>query len=184
MSNPSTLADVKVAIVATNGFEQSELTSPKKALEEKGVAVEVLSIHGQDSIRGWDEKDWGESVVVDKQLSDADISDYAAIVLPGGQMNPDILRNESEVIEFIKRGHESQNIKAVAAICHGPWLLIEAELAKGKNIASFPSIKTDLKNAGANWRDESVVSDGKLITSRNPDDLPDFNQAILDKILH
>lgn len=176
------LQNKKVAIIATNGFEQSELLEPKQSLEHQGATVDVISIDGNTSIKGWDEKDWGKAVDVDKQIEDAVLSDYQGIVLPGGQMNPDILRMNNEVIEFLKAGHEAENIAVIAAICHAPWLLIEANLVADKQIASFPSIRTDVVNAGANWNDKPVMADGKLVTSRNPDDIPMFVEKICEKL--
>lgn len=176
------LQNKKIAIICTNGFEQSELLEPKKSLEEQGATVEVISIDGNSSIKGWDEKDWGKSVNVDKQIEDADINDYQGIVLPGGQMNPDVLRMNENVIEFIKAGHGASNVSVIAAICHAPWLLVEAGLVKGKNLTSFPSIRTDVINAGANWTDDPAVVDGKFVTSRNPDDIPMFVEKICQKL--
>ncbi len=176
------LSEKAVAIIATNGFEQSELFSPKKELEDRGVKVDIISIDEQKEIKAWDKNNWGKGVSVDKQINDAELDDYDAIVLPGGQINPDILRTHTEVVSFIKKAYQKNKIKAVAAICHGPWLLVEADLVEGKNIASYPSIQTDVKNAGGHWKDETIVIDGKLITSRNPDDLPNFNSAIIEKL--
>lgn len=183
MSNTTTLKVKTVAIVATNGFEQSELLQPKKELEAQGANVQVISIDDNDKIRGWDEKDWGETVKVDKQIDQAKLEDYDAVILPGGQINPDILRTNQKVVEFIRAANSKTNIKAIAAICHGPWLLVEADLVKGKQVTSYPSISTDLKNAGGIWQDKSVVVDGKLITSRNPDDIPNFIDAITQKLI-
>lgn len=169
----------KVAILATDGFEQVELTEPKKALEEAGATTQVISPKSGE-IKGWKFKEWGDKVKVDKELSQANPSDYDALVLPGGVMNPDHLRMEPKAIQFVKEFVQSG--KPVAAICHGPWTLIEAGVVKGKKMTSWPSVKTDLKNAGANWVDEKVVVDGQFITSRKPDDIPDFNKAIIEHI--
>lgn len=182
MSAKTNFNHQRVAILATHGFEQSELVNPMQALEHEGVTVDVVSIDDNQVIMGWDETDWGDSVCVDKQVLEADINDYDAMILPGGQINPDALRDNDDAVDFIRQAHESDKIKAIAAICHGPWLLIEAGLVDGKKITSFPSIKTDIVNAGGNWLDEPVVCDGKLITSRNPNDLDNFNQAILNKL--
>ena len=182
MSNSTILKNKTLAIIATDGFEQSELLQPKHELESRGAKTHVISINGNKSIRAWDQKDWGETVSVDKQIEDANIADYDAIILPGGQMNPDILRTDKKVVAFIKSASEHNNIKVIAAICHGPWLLVEAGLVDGKQVTSYPSIRTDLKNAGANWQDNTVVSDGKLVTSRNPDDIPNFIDAISQKL--
>ena len=178
---PTQLSNVAVAILATDGFEQAELLEPKKALEEAGATVHVVSPES-GQIKGWDEDDWGQSVPVDKALADADAADYAALVLPGGQINPDTLRINDDALDFV-RAFASAG-KPVAAICHAPWLVVEAGLAKGRRMTSFKSIRTDLRNAGATVVDESVVRDEDgpfvLVTSRNPDDLPDFNGAIVD----
>ena len=167
-----------MAIVATDGFEQVELTQPKQALEEAGATVHVVSPQAGE-IKGWDETDWGQSVSVDITLGEAKADTYDALVLPGGQINPDKLRIEEDAISFIK--DFGQQGKPIAAICHGPWTLIEAELVSGKKMTSFPSIKTDLKNAGAEWVDQEVVIDQGIITSRNPDDLPAFNKAMIEE---
>ena len=174
MSNQFNLTGKKIAILATSGFEQSELIKPKEMLAEQGAEVDVLSIDDQTSITGWDQDQWGEKVAVDKQVTAAAPGDYDAVVLPGGQINPDILRNNEQAVAFIKRAHAETRVRAIGAICHGPWLLIESELARDSKVTSFPSIKTDLLNAGAAWEDNEVVHDGKLVTSRNPDDIPAF----------
>ena len=172
----STLNGKKIAILATDGFEQVELTQPKQALEEAGATVHIVSPKS-DSIKGWDETDWGESFDVDVSLDQANADSYDALVLPGGQINPDKLRAEDKAVQFVRQFGQQQ--KPIAAICHGPWTLIEAELVRGKKMTSFPSIKTDLKNAGADWVDQEVVVDQGIITSRNPDDLPAFNETII-----
>jgi protease I len=173
------LAGKKVAILATNGFEQSELLEPCKALEEAGAMPEVVSLE-QGEIRGWNEDDWGESVEVDKVLQNAHPEDYDALVLPGGVMNPDKLRVVPEAIQFVKAFFDEG--KPVAAICHGPQLLIEAKVVKGRRLTSYPALKTDLTNAGANWVDEEVVVDHGLVTSRKPDDIPAFNAKLIEEI--
>ncbi|RXQ99880.1 type 1 glutamine amidotransferase domain-containing protein [Pseudoxanthomonas composti] len=165
-----------IAILATDGFEQSELEEPKRRLEEQGATVHVISPDGSDSIRGWDKKDWGNAVQVDKPLGQARSSEYDALVLPGGVINPDNLRRESKALDLIK-SFATDN-KPVAAICHGPWLLVETGLAKGRKVTSWASLKTDLANAGGHWEDNEVVVDGNIITSRNPDDIPAFTDAI------
>ncbi|UYZ57937.1 type 1 glutamine amidotransferase domain-containing protein [Hymenobacter latericus] len=169
----------KVAVLATDGFEQSELEQPVKALKNAGADVEVVSLKS-GSIKGWDEKDWGSKVSVDKTLDEARPADYDALVLPGGQMNPDVLRTEPKAVSFAADFMKSG--KVVAAICHGPWTLVETGLVRGKNMTSWPSLKTDLTNAGAQWQDATVVVDGNLITSRNPQDLPAFNEKLIEKI--
>lgn len=173
----STLKGKKVAILATDGFEQVELTDPKKNLEDAGATVEVISIKPGE-IKGWDKTDWGKSVKVDKTLDQAKGTDYDVLVLPGGQINPDKLRIDEKAVAFVKEF--AQSGKLVAAICHGPWVLIEAGVVKGKTMTSWPSVKTDLKNAGANWVDNEVVQDGNIITSRKPEDIPAFSKAIID----
>jgi protease I len=169
----------KIAILATDGYEQVELTDPKRDLEKAGAKVDVLSIKpGQ--IKGWDRTDWGKSVKVDHLVNDVRATDYDALVLPGGQINPDKLRTDRNAVAFIKQFVESG--KPVAAICHGPWSLIEADVVKGKTVTSWPSVHTDLKNAGANWVDKEVVQDGNLITSRRPEDIPAFNNQIIETL--
>lgn len=169
----------KIAIIATDGFEQSELEKPKAFLEQEGAETHVISLKS-GSIKGWDEKDWGSSVAVDKTIDQALPADYDALVLPGGQINPDVLRLQEPVLQFIREFVQSG--KPVAAICHAPWLLVEADVVRGKRVTSWPSVKTDLKNAGGNWVDETVVVDGNLITSRNPQDIPNFNQKIKEAL--
>ena len=166
----------RIAILATHGFEQSELEVPLKKLRAKGATVDVVSLEDGE-IKGWDEKDWGAAVAVDRVLADARPADYDALVLPGGQINPDLLRVEKDAIGFIQ-GFASAD-KPIAAICHAPWLLIEAGLLKGRRATSYHSIKTDVINAGAEWTDQSVVRDGMIVTSRNPGDLGAFVEAIV-----
>ena len=169
----------KIAILATDGYEQAELTDPKKNVEAAGAVTEVLSVK-EGSIKGWKVTDWGDSVKVDKLVSKANVEDYDALILPGGQINPDKLRIEKDAVAFIKKFAESG--KPVAAICHGPWTLIEAGVVKGRTMTSWPSLHTDLKNAGANWVDKEVVEDGNLITSRNPDDIPAFSKKLIQAV--
>ena len=170
----------RVMILATNGFEQSELMKPKVALEDVGIETEIVSLE-MGQIKGWKNKDWGDSVSVDKTVDDVtDCSDYDALLLPGGQMNPDILRMNDKAVEIVKMFGQAG--KPIAAICHAPWLLAEADLVQGKTVTAWPSIRTDLKNAGANVVDQEVAVDGNLITSRKPDDIPAFNQALMDII--
>ena len=169
-----------VMILATNGFEQSELMKPKANLEDNGFTVHVVSPEG-GSIKGWDQDDWGETVSVDKTLDEvSDISAYDALVLPGGQINPDLLRVNDKAVDMVRQFAAAN--KPVAAICHAPWLLIEAGLVDGKTLTSYKSIRTDMKNAGANVVDQEVAIDGNFITSRNPDDIPAFSKAILDML--
>ena len=171
------LKGLKVAILVTDGFEQVEMTEPRKALDEAGAATRLISPR-PENVRAWNFTDWGESFPVDIELKSADPADYDALLLPGGVMNPDTLRMDADAVTFIKSFFASD--KPVAAICHGPWTIIEAGYAKGKRIASWPSLKTDLRNAGAEWVDQEVVIDGNLVSSRKPDDIPAFNRAIAD----
>jgi protease I len=171
------LDGVRVAILATDGFEQSELLEPRKALQQAGAATEVIAPKG-GKIRGWNHTEWGQEVGVDKDLQHADPEQYDALVLPGGVMNPDKLRAIPEAVSFAKSFFDAG--KPVAAICHGPWTVVEAGAAKGHRMTSWPSLKTDIRNAGAEWVDEEVVVDGKLVTSRKPDDIPAFNRAAIE----
>ena len=175
----SHLKGKKVAILATHGFEQSELAEPQKALKDAGAEVHVVSPES-GKIKGWNKSDWGDQFTVDRKLSDVKSDDYDALVLPGGVMNPDLLRRDESVLEFVQGFFKSD--KPVSAICHGPWTLIDAGVARSRKLTSYHSIKTDLKNAGANWVDEEVVVDGNLITSRKPDDLPKFCEKTIDAI--
>ena len=168
----------RIAILATDGFEQSELLEPKKALEQAGAKVEVVSPK-QGQIRGWKMKDWGDTVPVDRPLSTARVEEFDGLVLPGGQINPDLLRVEPEAVRFVRDFFASG--KPIGAICHGPWLLIEAGVIKGCRATSYHSIKTDMKNAGANWVDEPVVVDKGLVTSRKPDDLKHFSAKLIEE---
>lgn len=175
------IAQSRIIILATDGFEQSELEAPLERLREAGAKVDVVSVKDGE-IKGWDKKDWGRPVKVDRKLTDASIDEYDALVLPGGQINPDLLRLEPDAVKFIRDFYNSG--KTVAAICHAPWLLVEADVIRGKRATSYHSIKTDVKNAGANWEDSQVVRDGNLITSRNPNDLPAFVEAIIQAVEH
>lgn len=172
------LEGTTVAIVATNGFEQVELTQPRSALETAGATTHVVAPDA-GSIRGWDHTDWGDDVDVDRTLDEADPDDYDALFLPGGVLNPDKLRMNDGAISFIR--HFFDNGKPVAAICHGPQALINAEVVEGRRLTSYPSVRKDLENAGADWIDQEVVVDNGLITSRNPDDIPAFNEAIANE---
>jgi protease I len=170
------LKNYKVAMLVSNGFEQSEMEKPKKALEEEGAVVVIISPE-KSKVKGWKDKIWGDEFKVDMLLEEANANDFLGLVLPGGVMNPDQLRLNQQAINFIKAFIQAD--KPIAAICHGPWPLIDADYVKGKTMTSWPSLKLDLKNAGANWVDKEVVRDQKLITSRKPDDLPAFNQEII-----
>ena len=166
----------RILIIATDGYEQSELTEPKRLLEEAGAEVTIASLMPGE-IRGWDQKDWGESIAVDITIKDIATEDYDALLLPGGQMNPDILRMEHQVIEIVRAFDAAQ--KPIAAICHAPWLLAEADIIEGRSVTGWPSIRTDLANAGAAVVDEEVTVDGNLITSRKPGDIPAFTDALM-----
>ena len=169
----------RILIMATHGFEQSELMTPEAELLSRGAEVDVASLDGEP-IRGWDEDHWGEQVQADLAVGDVRVEDYDALVLPGGQINPDVLRTNDEAVAlvraFVERGH------VVAAVCHAPWLLIEAGVARGRRVTSFPSIRTDLRNAGADWVDEEAVVDGRVVTSRSPKDLQAFVAAIVETL--
>jgi len=169
----------KIAILATDGYEQVELTDPKRNFEKAGAKVDVISIKS-GQIKGWDKTNSGKSVKVDHLVADVRPADYDALVLPGGQINPDKLRTDKNAVAFIKEFVETG--KPVAAICHGPWGLVEAGVVKGKTVTSWPSVHTDLENAGANWVDKEVVQDGNLITSRKPADIPAFSKALIDTL--
>jgi protease I len=173
------LKDRRVAILATNGFEQSELLDPLKALKDAGAKTEVISPES-GRIRGWDHDKWGESVNVDRTLDNADPMSYDALVLPGGVISPDRLRTDKTAVDLVRRFFEAG--KPVAAICHGPWMIVEADAARGRRMTSYHSIKTDLKNAGAEWVDEEVVVDQGLVTSRSPKDLPVFCDKMVEEI--
>jgi len=167
----------RIAIVATDGFEQAELLEPRKALEAEGAQVEIVAPKG-GQIQGMRHHDKGDPVSVDHTVDDVKPGDYAALVLPGGVANPDALRTDPKVVSFIKTFFDAQ--KPVAVICHGPWTLVEAGVVKGRTMTSWPSLKTDLKNAGANWVDREVVRDEKLVSSRKPDDLPAFCREMVN----
>jgi len=169
----------KVAILATNGFEQSELEVPRDRLREAGADVTIVSLKAGE-IRGWDHTDWGRPVGVDKTLDEVKPEEFDALVLPGGQINPDLLRVEPKAVGFVKTFFDSG--KPLAAVCHGPWLLVEAGVARGLTMTSYRSIKTDVKNAGAQWVDKEVVVDQGVITSRNPGDLEAFSAKIVEEL--
>ena len=169
----------KVAILATHGFEQSELEVPRDRLAEHGATVHIVAPEAGE-IKGWDKKDWGRAVTVDVTLDQANPDDYDAIVLPGGQMNPDTLRANPKALDFIRAFFEQKKI--VAAICHAPWLLIETGIAKGRRMTSYKSMKTDVINAGAQWEDSEVVTDQGIVTSRHPGDLEAFSAKVMEEI--
>lgn len=169
------LSRSRIAILATDGYERSELRVPLEQLRARGASVQVLAPEPGE-IRSWDAKDWGDSVAVDGVVADAKIADYDALVLPGGQINPDVLRIDDAAVTFV--GEFVASGKIVAAICHAPWLLIEADAVRGRMVTSWPSLMTDLVNAGGLWRDEAVVVDDNLVTSRKPQDLDAFVETI------
>ncbi len=173
------MTDAKILILATDGFEQSELDYPRKHLAERGATVHLATPEGRD-IRGWDGDDWGRTASHDLAIEDVDAGDYDALVLPGGQINPDVLRTNARAVEIVREFVASGRI--VAAICHGPWMLVEADAVRGREITSYPSIKTDVTNAGGNWVDQAVATDNGIITSRNPDDLPAFVDKIAEEV--
>ena len=170
------LEDRIVAILATDGFEQSELLEPKRALEQAGARTMVISLK-KGRIKGWSMKEWGQEVSVDLEIAGADADHFDALLLPGGVMNPDRLRQEPKAVAFVEAFARQQ--KPIAAICHGPWMLVEAGVVKGRTVTSWPSLKTDIINAGGKWIDKEVVEDGLLITSRKPADLPAFNRKLI-----
>lgn len=173
----NTLQGKTIAILATDGFEQSELLKPKQALEDAGAKTQVIS-PSEKKIKGWEMKDWGKEVPVDVPLQSADASRFDALLLPGGVMNPDRLRMIPEAVEFVKRFTDAG--KPVAAICHGPWMLVETGAVRGRTVTSWPSLKTDIQNAGGSWVDEPFVVSNGIVTSRNPDDIPVFNQQMIE----
>ncbi|HEX4129389.1 MAG TPA: type 1 glutamine amidotransferase domain-containing protein [Pirellulales bacterium] len=169
----------RVALLVADGFEQVELESPKQALEEAGAIAEIVSpMHNR--VKGWQYVEWGDEFTVDVQLDQASADDYDALVLPGGVMNPDKLRGDIDALQFVRAFFEAG--KPVAAICHGPWTLIDAGVVAGRKMTSYPSIQADLRNAGAEWFDQEVVVDQGLVTSRDPDDLPAFNRKLIEEI--
>jgi protease I len=171
-----TLNDLKVAILVTDGFEQIEMTEPRKALDEAGAETRLVSpMDGR--VKAWNFTDWGGTFPVDMPLDSARSEEFDALLLPGGVINPDMLRALPEAVAFVKAFFDAR--KSVASICHGPWTIIEAGAARGRRLTSWPSLMTDLKNAGAEWVDEEVVVDQGLVTSRKPDDIPAFNPAVI-----
>lgn len=172
------LRNKRVAALVDNGFEQVELTEPKKALEAAGAKVDIVSPQS-GKVKGWNHTNWGDEVPVDKGLDSARADEYEALLLPGGVMNPDRLRMNKQAVQFVK-GFVEKN-KPIASICHGPWTLIEAGAAKGRRMTSYPSLATDLRNAGAEWVDQECVVDNGLVTSRKPDDIPAFNRKMIEE---
>jgi protease I len=170
------LNGLRVAILVTDGFEQVELLQPRQALDEAGARTSVVSPK-QDRVRGWNFTDWGDDLPVDVPLSQARPEDFDALHLPGGVMNPDNLRMDDNAVAFAQSFIDAG--KPVSVICHGPWTLIETGKMRGRRMTSWPSLQTDLENAGVDWRDEPVVVDGHLVSSRKPDDIPVFNLAVI-----
>ena len=173
---PTTLAGKKVAMMVADGFEQVEMTSPRDALTRAGALVEIVSPE-ERQVRGWKHTEWGETFAGDRPVDAVAATDYDALVLPGGQMNPDNLRANARAVQLVRDFHEAG--KPIAAICHAPWMLVEAGLVDGLRLTSYSSIRTDVVNAGGQWQDAEVVEDRGIITSRNPDDLPAFNRAVV-----
>lgn len=168
----------KIAILVTDGFEQSELVEPRQALDSAGAQTQIVS-PAQGKVKGWKDKQWGDELPVDVALDQANAQDYDGLLLPGGVMNPDKLRMEPAAVEFVQEFFAAG--KPVAAICHGPWILVEADVVEGRKLTSWASIQTDIKNAGGQWVDEEVVTDNGLVTSRCPDDIPAFNRKMIEE---
>src|SRR5665213_1927085 len=176
----ASLKNKKIAILATDGFEQSELFEPKKALEEAGATIKIISLKS-GVIKAWNTSDWGKTIPVDITVKSANADDYDALILPGGVMNPDKLRMNETAVEFVRAFGQAG--KPIAAICHGPWTLIEAGMVSGRQMTSWPSLKTDLINAGADWVNQEVAVDGGIVTSRRPADIPAFVKKLIEEIL-
>lgn len=172
------LRNKRVAVLVDNGFEQSELVEPRQALQDAGAQADIVSPQS-GKVKGWQHTNWGDEVPVDRKLDDARPEEYDALLLPGGVMNPDKLRANPTAVRFVK--HFVDSGKPIAAICHGPWTLIEAGGVRGRTVTSWPSLQTDLRNAGANWVDQEVVTDNGLVTSRKPDDIPAFNRKMIEE---
>ena len=172
------LRNKRVAVLVDNGFEQSELMEPRKALQDAGATADVISPQ-TGKVKGWQHTNWGEEIPVDRKLDEAKPDEYDALLLPGGVMNPDKLRANQAAVRFVK--HFVDSGKPIAAICHGPWTLIEAGATRGRKMTSWPSLQSDLRNAGAEWVDQEVVTDRGLVTSRKPDDIPAFNRKMIEE---
>lgn len=175
------LKGLKVAILVENGFEQVEMTEPRKALDQAGAQTRIVSPQSS-RVRAWNLTEWGDKFPVDVSLNQAHAEDFDALHLPGGVMNPDLLRMQPKAVAFVKAFFDAG--KPVSVICHGPWTVIEAGAARGRRITSWPSLRTDLRNAGAEWVDQEAVVDGNLVSSRKPDDIPAFNRAMLELLSH
>jgi protease I len=176
MTMGQNLNGIRVAILATDGFEQSELLDPRQALDQAGASTEVISLRSGE-IKGWNHKEWGETIAVDKTVDSVDAKNFDALLLPGGVLNPDTLRMDAKAVAFVNAFFAAK--KPVAAICHGPWTIVEAGAAKGRTLTSWPSLKTDIQNAGGRWVDQETVVDNNLVTSRNPKDIPAFNREVI-----
>lgn len=174
----SELTGKTIAILVADGFEQSELAEPKRALEGAGARTEIVS-PAKGEVRGWKNKDWGDPFPVEVALDNADVNSYDGLLLPGGVMNPDHLRTNRRAVDFVKSFFDAG--KPVAAICHGPWTLVEAGVLGGRTVTSWPSLQTDIRNAGGNWVDREVVNDNGLVTSRKPADIPAFNRKMIEE---
>jgi deglycase len=172
------LSGKRVAALVAKGFEQVELTEPRKALEAAGAHVEIVSVE-KDTVRGWNHTEWGQDVKVDHPIDQVRADQYDALLLPGGVMNPDKLRMNSRAVQFVKQFFDDG--KPIAVICHGPWTLVEAGVVRGVKMTSYPSIRTDLVNAGAQWVDQEVVVDRGIVSSRKPDDIPAFNRKMIEE---
>lgn len=169
----------RIAILVENGFEQEEMTRPRQALEEAGARTFIVSPAESNKVKGWNHTQWGDEFNIDIKMADASAQDFDALLMPGGVMNPDKLRRNEKVQRFVKAFAESG--KPIAAICHAPWTLIDAGIIQGRTLTSYPSLQTDLKNAGAKWVDQEVVVDNGLVTSRNPGDIPAFNRKMIEE---
>ncbi|WP_417724490.1 type 1 glutamine amidotransferase domain-containing protein [Salipiger sp.] len=169
----------RILVITTHGFEQSELEFPRDQLRAKGAEVHVATLDGK-AVKGWEGSDWGREAEADLRIADADPAAYDALVIPGGQINPDLLRVEEDVLSLVRKFHDSG--KVIAAVCHAPWVLVEAGIVKGRDMTSYGSIRTDVINAGANWTDAEVVADNGIVTSRNPGDLKAFVAKIVEEI--
>jgi protease I len=178
MASTQNLNGKRVAILATDGVEEVELTEPRKALDQAGARTTLVSPKS-GSIKAWQHDHWGDQLKVDLPLEQAKANDFDALLLPGGVMNPDHLRQDQRAVQFVKDFFSAG--KPVAAICHGPWMLVEANVVQGRTVTSWPSLKTDLRNAGADWVDREVVTDEGLVTSRKPDDIPAFNRKMIEE---
>lgn len=173
------IQSASILILATDGYERSELRVPLEELQKRGAEVKIASIKTGE-IKSWDEKDWGDTVPVDLEARNVNAEEFDALILPGGQINPDLLRVNEDALKVVRDFVRSG--KPVAAICHGPWLLVEADALRGRKATSYPSIRTDIRNAGASWKDEAVVVDNGIITSRSPKDLPQFVEKIVEEV--